>query len=204
VNSSRAKAPDKAGKRAGGQRLLRAACVVVLLTACPPGRLSAWQCPDGTPPPCARAAAVPARAGSVAVLYITARDSADAYLADGLTEDLTTILARSSGLIVKPSSSVRLAQRRQPAAPASTLGRALSVRYVLQGSLRRTGDQVRLNVELVEAGADRSVWGETYDRRAEALLDLPGELADEVVRRVRGAPPAPRATPSRWSQGRRP
>ena len=180
---------------------------MVLLPAFAPARLPALvQCPDGTPPPCARAAVVPPRAGSVAVLYITARDTADAYLADGLTEDLTTLLARSSGLIVKPSSTVRLAQRRQPAAPASTLGRALNVRYVLQGSLRRTGEQVRLNVELVETGADRSVWGETYDRRDAAMLDLPGELADEVTRRVRvpsaaSAPtaPAPRTTRAVWA-----
>jgi TolB-like protein/Flp pilus assembly protein TadD len=143
------------------------------------------QCPAGTPPPCHIAAAAP-RQGSIAVLYFAARDSGDAYLADGLTEDITTLLARTGGLVVKPSSSVRLAQRRQPGAPANALGRSLNVRYVVQGSLRRTGEQVRLNVEIVDAGADRSVWGETYDRSAQALLDLPGELADEVTRRVSG------------------
>lgn len=148
---------------------------------------SAFQCPDGSPPPCPGIASG-ARAGSVAVLYFAARDSADAYLADGLTEDLTTLLARQRALVVKPTSSVRLAQRRQPAAAARSLGQQLNVRWVVHGSLRRAGERVRLNVELIETGADRSVWGQTYDRTAEALLDLPGELADEVRRRIAGTP----------------
>lgn len=167
------------------------------------------QCPDGSPPPCAGAViASGPRAGSVAVLYFAARDSADAYLADGLTEDLTTLLARDGALVVKPSSSVRLAQRRQPTAAAQSLGRSLNVRYVVQGSLRRAGDRVRLNVELIAAGADRSVWGQSYDRSPEQLLDLPGELAEEVARRVsaggqgfaagppRGPAPGPQASPA--------
>jgi TolB-like protein len=133
--------------------------------------------------------------GSVAVLYFAARDSADAYLADGLTEDLTTLLARSPGVMVKPSSTVRVAQRRQPNAPARSLGRTLNVRYVVQGTLRRAADHVRLNVQVVEAAADVSVWGETYDRTAQQLLDLPGELAEEVARRVSG-PGAPATGPA--------
>jgi len=151
-------------------------------------RLSA-QCPDGAPPPCAsgRTGAAAPRAGSVAILYIAARDSADAYLADGLTEDVTTLLSRRAGLAVKPSSSVRLAQRRQPDAAPRALGRTLAVRYVVQGSLRRAADRVRLNVQLIEAGSDVSVWGETYDRTAQGMLDLPSELANEIGNRVGGA-----------------
>jgi TolB-like protein len=148
------------------------------------------QCPDGSLPPCVRPAQAP-RPGSVAVAYFAVRDTADAYLADGLTEDLTALLARSPGVLVKPSSSVRVAQRRQPDASPRLLGRALNVRYVVQATLRRTGERVRLTVQVVETGADVSVWGETYDRTPEGLLDLPGELADEVARRVSGSVPGP-------------
>lgn len=125
--------------------------------------------------------------------YFAVRDTADAYLADGLTEDLTALLARSPGVLVKPSSSVRVAQRRQPEASPRLLGRTLNVRYVVQATLRRTADRVRLTVQVVETGADVSVWGETYDRTPEGLLDLPGELADEVARRVSGTVPMPAA-----------
>jgi len=127
------------------------------------------------------------------VTYFAVRDTADSYLADGLTEDLTALLARSPGVLVKPSSSVRLAQRRQPEAPPRALGRALNVRYVVQATMRRTANRIRLTVQVVEAGPDVSVWGETYDRTAEGLLDLPGELANEVARRVSEAAPAPAA-----------
>ena len=71
------------------------------------------QCPDGSPPPCGRAGARPAplAANSVAVLYFEARDTADAYLADGLTEDLTSLLGSVASVQVKAPGVVRRAQR---------------------------------------------------------------------------------------------
>jgi len=175
--------------------------LAIFLAVCPSARLPA-QCPNGAPPPCASARQASAAAlahTSVAVLYFAARDSDDAYLADGLTEDVTTLLSRRGGLTVKPSSSVRLAQRRQPDADPRALGRSLAVRYVVQASLRRTTDRVRLNVQLIEAGTDVSIWGETYDRTAQGLLDLPAQLATEIANRVGGVSPGTRpATTTVW------
>lgn len=176
--------------------------LVLVLGVCCAGVLARpahAQCPDGTPLPCARPASPP-RPGSVAITYFAARDTSDAYLADGLTEDLTALLARSPGVLVKPTSSVRAAQRRQPDASPRVLGRALNVRHLVQATLRRAGSRVRLTVQVVETSADVSVWGQTYDRTAEGLLDLPGELADEVARRVTGTSPAAGAAtrPAIW------
>ena len=132
MNACVGMAPAKTDRRTDGQTvrhtgLLAIGVLVIILSVCPSVRLSALQCPEGTPPPC-RGSTTTARAGSVAVLYFAARDSADAYLADGLTEDLTILLARSGGLVVKPSSSVNLSHRRQPRAPARDLRRTLNVR----------------------------------------------------------------------------
>lgn len=183
---------EAAAARPGEKRLTIFRPLALALGALVFARALPAQCPDGTPPPCAtsRIAAALARSGSVAILYIQSRDSADAYLADGLTEDVTTLLSRRAGVAVKPSSSVRLAQRRQPDAAARALGRTLAVRWVVQGSLRRAADRVRLNVQLVDASSDVSVWGETYDRTARGMLDLPTELANEIANRVGGTPAA--------------
>lgn len=159
--------------------------VIGMLAARPLGA----QCPDGTPPPCARevaraAAATPA-AHSVAVLYFVPRDSADAYLADGLTEDVATSLGRVDRIQVKAPSSVRRAQRSSPG-DLRGMGRALGVRYVVEGGLRRAGARMRVSVRLVIASDEVTAWGETYDRTTEQLLDLPGDIAQAVAAVVAG------------------
>lgn len=162
----------------------------LVLAVWPSGRLAAWQCPDGAPPPCrspSRALAAPAPT-SVAVLYWQTRDTADAYLADGLTEDIATSLGRLTRVQVKAPSSVRRAQRAAPG-DMRGIGRALNVRYVLDGGLRRAGrsGQYRVTVRLLRVDNETAAWGDTYDRTADQLLELPAVVAQAVAMTVAGS-----------------
>jgi TolB-like protein len=160
----------------------------VLFAVAVPVLVTMLQCPDGSPPPCGRPAtraAAPA-ANSVAVLYFDARDTADAYLADGLTEDVATLLGGVSSVQVKPPGVVRRAQRATPQNfPA--IGRALNVRYLVDGSVRRSGTRLHIAVRLVVAGPTTSTWGELFDRTPDDLPTLPSVIARVVADRIAGS-----------------
>ena len=154
------------------------------------------QCPDGSPPPCGRPAVAPPAANSVAVLYFEARDTADAYLADGLTEDLTSLLGSVTSVQVKAPGVVRRAQRAAPGnVPA--IARALGVRYLVDGSVRRVGTRVRVSTRLLSGTTAVAAWGDVFDRTPEELLGLPSVIAREVATRVGG--PAPVSSTSALS-----
>lgn len=166
---------------------MSAAAVVLLV----PSRLIV-QCPDGTPPPCRPAAAHAPAPNSIAVLYFESRDTADTYLAEGLTEDIATLLGSVSSVQVKSPGVVRRAQRAAPG-NVSAIARALGVRYVVDGSVRRASGLVRVSARLVTGASAVAVWGEVFDRTPEELLALPSVIARAVATRVGGAIPADRA-----------
>ncbi len=149
-----------------------------------PARL-AGQCPDGTPPPCSRAA--PAPPNSVAVLYFDnlTRDSAVAYLADGLTEELIVRLARMSRLEVRSRSDARRVRGDGDARPAS-LGRSLNAAYLLMGSLQSFGGRSRVTVELVRAATGQQVWGDVFDGVGTDPLAVQQQIAVAVATAVVG------------------
>ena len=166
--------------------------MLALLSVGPTVRLSALQCPDGSPPPCrvARADAGPKPGvppNSVAVLYFDnlSRDTADAYMADGLTEELIGRLGQVERLTVKSRFAVRRFRGTTTEDPA-TVGRALGVAHLVTGSIRRSGNRVRVTVELMRvAGGDRE-WGEQYDRTEADLLVIQEEIARRVATAVAG------------------
>ena len=158
------------------------------LAVCATGSLRS-QCPDGTPPPCgarpARLASAPA-SNSVAVLYFATRDTSDLYLAEGLTEDIATGLGRLAPRVeVKAPSSVRRAQRENPG-DLRGIGRALGVRFVVDGGLRRTPGGYRVSIRLVNTQSELTAWGETYDQSSAGLLELPPTVAQAVAVAVAG------------------
>jgi TolB-like protein/Flp pilus assembly protein TadD len=120
------------------------------------------------------------------VLYFQTPDTADAYLADGLTEDVATLLGDVSSVRVKSPGVVRRAQRATPQ-DLSAIARALGVRYLVDGTVRRAGKRLRVSARLVVAGPAVSAWGEIFDRDPEELLALPSVIAREVAVRVGGA-----------------
>lgn len=150
-------------------------------------RSLAAQCPDGSPPPCGNRVhpAAPPAEHSVAVLYFDARDTADAYLADGLTEDLTSLLGSVPSVQVKSPGVVQRAQRAAPG-NAPVIARALGVRYLVDGSVRRVGTRVRVSIRLLNGATAIAAWGDVFDRTPEELLGLPAVIAREVATRVGG------------------
>jgi adenylate cyclase len=157
--------------------------VLALAVGASAARLSP-QCPDGSPPPCTRVAARPAP-NSIAVLFFEARDTADAYLADGLTEDLTSLLGNVASVQVKSPGVVRRAERAAPGNEPA-IARALGVRYVVDGSVRRIGARVRVAIRLLTGSTAVAAWGDVFDRTPEELLGLPAVIAREVATRVGG------------------
>jgi TolB-like protein len=160
------------------------------------------QCPDGAPPPCrvARSAAVTAPpANSVAVLYFDnlSRDTADAFLADGLSEELIVRLSQVRRLEVKSRFESQRLRDRAPADPR-VLGRSLRAAYLVTGSLQQAGQQVRLRVSLVRTADGANVWGEVYDRTGGNILQIQSDIAREVAGAITGQLlPAERVTLSR-------
>ncbi|MEK6768757.1 MAG: hypothetical protein AABY85_07200 [Gemmatimonadota bacterium] len=145
------------------------------------------QCPDGTPPPCAGARPAPPPPPSVAVLYFDnlSRDTADAYLADGLTEELIARLTQIARLSVKSRNAVRR-YRGAAADDPGAMGRALGASYLVSGSVRSAGGALRVTVTLMRAATGVGVWAEQYDRSRGDLLALEEDIAREVATRIAG------------------
>jgi TolB-like protein len=123
----------------------------------------------------------------VAVLYFEnlSRDTSDQYLADGITEEITTSLGRVGRLTVVSPAAVRRAQRAGDDDPVR-LARALGVRHLVEGSVRRAGPQARITVRLLGADARTTVWTDAYTRPTADLLALEEEIAQQVASGVVG------------------
>ena len=130
--------------------------------------------------------AAPARlAGrpSVAVLPFKnlSGDAGQDFFSDGITEDVITALGRFSNLLVIAKSASFPFKGSN--APPAEIGRLLDARFLLEGSVRRAGDRLRVNVELTEARAGIHVWSETYDAEVKDIFNV----QDDIARRVVGA-----------------
>jgi serine/threonine-protein kinase len=147
------------------------------------------QCPDGTPAPCAsaRSRASAPSPNSVAVLYFEngSRDSTDAYLADGLTEEVILRLQQVQRLEVKSRYESRRVRGRQNAAP-ETLGRELAARYLVSGTIQRSGVRIIVRVELTRADRGVGVWSERFDQTSADVLDVIDAVARGVATGVAG------------------
>lgn len=180
--------PGRAGKR---RRLLAAAAAVCGLIAAGlvawtlhtgAGRdLLGWAAPN--PVEVAGLAAPHRLAGrpSVAVMPFKnlSTDAGQDFFSAGITEDVITALGRFSNLlVVAKSASFQLKDRNL--SPAE-IGRLLDVRYLLEGSVRRAGDRLRVNVELTEAATGRNVWSEVYDAEVKDIFDVQQDIARRVV-----------------------
>jgi TolB-like protein/Flp pilus assembly protein TadD len=108
-------------------------------------------------------------------------DPKQAYFSDGITEDIITELSRFSGLLVIARNS-SFAYKDLPV-DIKQVARELDVGYVMEGSVRRDGDRLRITAQLIEAESGGHLWGEKYDRELGDIFDL----QDEITRRVVGS-----------------
>jgi len=101
------------------------------------------------------------------------------YFADGITEDLTTDLSRISGMFVISRNSA-FTYRNKPV-ETRQIGRELGVRYVLEGSVQRSGNQVRVNAQLIDAETGGHLWAERFDRDIGDLFALQSEITSRIA-----------------------
>ncbi|MBI3576254.1 MAG: winged helix-turn-helix domain-containing protein [Gammaproteobacteria bacterium] len=106
-------------------------------------------------------------------------DPAQAYFTDGITADITTSLSKLSGLFVIASSSAQ--NYRKPPADIKQVAETLGVRYVLEGNVRRTGNRLRVNAQLVDAATGFQLWAERYDRDMKDVLDVQDDITAKIV-----------------------
>jgi serine/threonine protein kinase/Flp pilus assembly protein TadD len=128
---------------------------------------------------------VPSKRKSVAVLYFENQSGAkeDEYFRDGITEDIVTELSKIAQLEIFPRSEM-LAFRDKPVT-ALQVGQQLDAGYVLEGSIRRAGNRVRITAQLVEVSTRHSVWAERYDRQLEDVFAIQEEIARSIAQALR-------------------
>jgi len=122
---------------------------------------------------------------SIAVLYFENLSGAqeDEYFRDGITEDIITELSKIKTLKINPRSTV-LAFRDTPVTSAQ-VGQQLGASYVLEGSLRRAGDRLRITTQLVDTATGYPVWSERYDREMKDVFEVQDEIARKIAEALR-------------------
>jgi len=101
------------------------------------------------------------------------------YFADGITDDLTTDLSRIPDMLVIARNTAFI--YRNKLIDAKQIGRELGVRYLLEGSVQRSGDEVRVNTQLIEAGTHAHLWAERFEREAGDLFALQNEITTRIA-----------------------
>lgn len=139
--------------------------------------------------PLSVAATTLANAKSVAVLPFANRsaDSGDAFFTDGMHEDILTNLARIRELQVTSRTSVEQYRATTKAIPQ--IGRELNVAYILEGSVQRAGNTVRITGQLINARTDEHVWAQSFDRELTTanVFSIQSELAQAIAREMKAA-----------------
>ena len=118
---------------------------------------------------------------SIAVLPFTnmSGDPEQEYFADGVSEDLITALSKIRWFFVIARNSTFTYKGQ--AVEVTQVAKELGVRYVLEGSVRKAGNRVRITAQLVDAPTGRHVWAERYDREIEDIFDLQDEMTQTIV-----------------------
>jgi adenylate cyclase len=129
---------------------------------------------------------IPTRKPSIAVLPLAnmSGDPEQEFFADGLTEDIITELSRFRDLLVISRNSAFVYKGK--AVKVQDVAREFDVDYVLEGSVRKVSDRVRVTVQLIDARTDRHVWAERYDRRLEDIFAIQDEVTRTIVATLPG------------------
>jgi adenylate cyclase len=154
----------------------RAVVVAVLLTLVSAGTLviKNWYFPPPSGLP------LPDKPSIVVLPFVNmSEDPKQEYFSDGITEDLTSDLSKISGLFVIARNSAFTYKGK--AVKVEDIGRELGVRYVLEGSMRRADDQVRITAQLIDATTGYHLWSERYDRPLKDIFALQDEIVQKIV-----------------------
>ena len=178
--------PEASPRQRRPSRYAALAGAVVLLVA-----FLSWRVMHGPPTAAGAPLAIVSGAtlapGTLAVLPLAnlTGDTSDAYLASGLTEEISSRLTQLPSLHLRSAPAGERLQRMIENGPAS-LGRALGVREILQGSIRRVGGRARISVRLVDTETGFQRWGAEYELRAVNVLALQDSIAHRVAVAIGG------------------
>jgi TolB-like protein/DNA-binding winged helix-turn-helix (wHTH) protein/Flp pilus assembly protein TadD len=146
-----------------------------------------------------RTRTTPIRSIAVLPLENLSRDPEQEYFADGMTDELITTLAQMGTVRVVSRTSVM--RYKKISEPIAQVGRELGVDAVVEGTVERSGNRVRIRVQLIQAATDRHLWAQTYDREFKDALALESEAAGDIVREIQSdLTPAQK---QRWSTVRK-
>ena len=125
-------------------------------------------------------AAPPVRPSIIVLPFVNMSGVAEQeFFVDGLTEDILTELSRFRELfVISRNTSFKF---KGQAVDVKKVARDLGVQYVLEGSVRRAGERIRITVQLIDAEADRHVWAERYDRQLEDIFAIQDEMTSAIV-----------------------
>jgi TolB-like protein/DNA-binding winged helix-turn-helix (wHTH) protein/Flp pilus assembly protein TadD len=131
----------------------------------------------------AKSTVLPIRSIAVLPMQNLSADAAQEYFADGMTDQLITELAKVGALRVTSRTSVMRYKGTKKALPE--IARELNVDAIVEGSVIRSGQRVRVTAQLLRAPTDQHLWAETYDRDVDDILRLQAEVADAIAQQVR-------------------
>jgi adenylate cyclase len=123
---------------------------------------------------------------SIAVLPFAnmSGDGEQEFFADGLTEDIITALSQFRELLVISRNSTFFYKGK--AVNVQEVAKALHVQYVLEGSVRKAGDRVRITAQLIDGETDRHVWAERYDRELRSIFEIQDDVTSSIVATLPG------------------
>lgn len=124
---------------------------------------------------------IPSKSIAVLPFENLSEDPENAFFADGIQDDILTNLAKISDLRVISRTSTERFRGQQKTRGLREIAQTLGAANILEGSVRRAGNRVAVNVQLIEARNDRQIWGQHYDRTLEDSLGLQGELSAEIA-----------------------
>jgi TolB-like protein/Flp pilus assembly protein TadD len=152
---------------------------------------------DDEPAPAgARGSTIPDKSIAVLPFENLSDDQANTYFADGIQDDILSSLARVADLKVISRTSVR--QYRGGARNLREIGAVLGVAHVLEGTVRRAGNRVRVNAQLIDARTDAHVWADTFDREITDLFTMQSELAERIATALRANLSAQEKASMQW------
>ena len=171
------------------RRSIGIAAALVLFAVIAAGGLFWWAKRGAAPgigPRTPEAVAAPAKSIAVLPLENLSDDKENAFFADGIQDDLLTSLAKIKDLKVISRTSV-MSYRNKGTRNLREIGKELGVASVLEGSVRRVGNRVLVNVQLIDTASDQHIWAERYDRTLTDSITLQGELASEIAGALRAS-----------------
>jgi adenylate cyclase len=183
--------PEAAGTVIGEKKLrLRRrhwAAVAVIVLVFGAAAVAIWNLYLRVTPSDEKAASIPetaiplAERASIAVLPFTnlSEDPEQEYFSDGITNDIITDLSKFRGLLIIASNTV-FTYKGKPV-KAKTVSQELGVRYVVEGSVQKAGDKVRINAQLIDTTTGHHLWAERYERNLKDIFALQGEIVQTIV-----------------------